>query len=117
MAGCLAPEKARINRVSQRPPKGARRGIGKIVLPTHGRRYLGRGCATTRAPTALLTQGKEKATGVWWPKSSVEKNHRVHCCKARLMIQQQHRNRVFDRRQEHAQGASFRVSAVIQRGR
>src|SRR5262249_46572697 len=35
MAGCLAPEKARINPVSQRPPKGARRGIGKIVLPTH----------------------------------------------------------------------------------
>jgi len=30
------PEKARINRVSQRPTKGARRGIGKIVLPTHG---------------------------------------------------------------------------------
>jgi len=35
LAGCLAPEKARINRVSQRPPKGARRGIRKIVLPTH----------------------------------------------------------------------------------
>ena len=71
MIAGLSPKKARIDRVSRRPPKGARRGIGKMVLPCGDDRW-GWGCATTHATPALLTQGKEKATTHMLPLGSAQ---------------------------------------------
>src|SRR5262249_44074207 len=70
MAGCLAPAKARINRVSRPPPKGARRGIGKIVLPTYGDDTWGGDAPQHTHHQRFSLRGKEKGhQSFWWPKS------------------------------------------------
>src|SRR6516164_9565282 len=114
MAGCLAPEKARINRVSQRPTKGARRGIGKIVLPTHGDDTWGEDAPQHAHHQHFSREKKRPPEFGGLSLGEIQPRPRL---RTRLIINPRIALGVFDRRQEHAQGASFRVSAVILRGR
>ena len=51
LAGCFSPKRARINRVSRRPPKGPREHRREMVLPTHSDDRWG--CGTTPFATFL----------------------------------------------------------------